>query len=171
MKLKFVDQPYQTDAVNSICDIFDGCEVKDSLFTIDVSSSNTGFLTGEGYDYFIGHSNKLGIDEIKMLENVRKIQEHNDIMMSDSLHNKNFTVEMETGTGKTYVYTKTMYELNKAYGWSKFIIVVPSVAIREGISKSLEYTQEHFMQQYGKKLRPFVYNSKQLNLLDQYSNT
>ena len=76
---------------------------------------------------------------------------------------------METGTGKTYVYTKTMYELNKAYGWSKFMIVVPSVAIREGIYKSLEYTQEHFMQQYGKKIRFFIYNSKRLNMIDQFS--
>ena len=76
---------------------------------------------------------------------------------------------METGTGKTYVYTKTMYELNRAYGWSKFMIVVPSVAIREGIYKSLEYTQEHFMQQYGKKIRFFIYNSKRLNMIDQFS--
>lgn len=80
-----------------------------------------------------------------------------------------FDIEMETGTGKTYVYTKTMYELNKAYGWSKFIIIVPSVAIREGIYKSLEYTQEHFMQHYGKKIRFFIYNSKRLNMIDQYS--
>lgn len=172
MKLKFVDQPYQTDAVNSICDIFDGCEVKDSLFTIDVSSSNTGFLTGEGYDYFIGHSNRLGIDEIKMLENVRKIQEHNDIMMTDSLHNKNFTVEMETGTGKTYAYTKTILEMNKRYGFTKFIIVVPSIAIKEGVNSSFNATNEHFKEKYDNVIyRWFVYDSNHLERIRDFATS
>ena len=79
-------------------------------------------------------------------------------------------VEMETGTGKTYVYIKTMYELNKHYGWSKFIVVVPSIAIREGVKKSFETTQDHFMEQYGKKVRFFVYNSSNLNQLDAFSS-
>ena len=108
MKLKFVDQPYQTDAVNAICDIFDGCEVKDSLFTIEVDQRNQLDFDAEGVSYFIGHSNKLSINDFTMLENVQSIQEHNDIQMSKSLQNRNFTIEMETGTGKTYVYTKTL---------------------------------------------------------------
>ena len=77
---------------------------------------------------------------------------------------------METGTGKTYVYIKTMFELNKQYGWNKFIIVVPSIAIREGVKKSMEMTVEHFMEYYGKKARFFVYNSSDLNALDKYSS-
>lgn len=135
MKLKFVDQQYQTDAVNSIVDIFEGCEVKKSLFTIDYSDSkyyNKDFgITGEGVSYFTGHANKASIDDFTMLENVQRIQEENDIQRTKSLENKNFTVEMETGTGKTYVYTKTILELNKRYGFTKFIIVVPSIAIKE----------------------------------------
>lgn len=101
MKLKFVDQPYQTDAVNAICDIFDGCEVKDSLFTIEVDQRNQLNFDAEGVSYFIGHSNKLSINDFTMLENVQSIQEQNDIQMSKSLQNRNFTIEMETGTGKT----------------------------------------------------------------------
>ena len=145
MKLKFVDQQYQTDAVNAICDIFDGCEVKDSLFTIEVNSPDQlNYDSSEGVDYFIGHSNKLSIDDFKMLENVQKIQERNDIQISKDLQNRNFTIEMETGTGKTYVYTKTILELNKRYGFTKFIIVVPSIAIKEGVNSSLNATKEHY---------------------------
>lgn len=146
MKLKFVDQPYQTDAVNAICDIFDGCEVKDSLFTIEVDNHNKLNFDTEGVDYFIGHSNKLSIDDFTMLDNVQNIQERNDIQMAKDLQKRNFTIEMETGTGKTYVYTKTILELNKRYGFTKFIIVVPSIAIKEGVNSSLNATKEHFME-------------------------
>lgn len=108
MKLKFVNQQYQTDAVNSIVNIFEGCEIKNSLFTIDVSNDK-GFnkdsgYTGEGVSYFTGHANKVSIDDFTMLENVQHIQEENDIQRTKSLENKNFTIEMETGTGKTYVF-------------------------------------------------------------------
>ncbi len=89
--------------------------------------------------------------------------------LTESLGACSLDVEMETGTGKTYVYIKTMYELNRQYGWSKFIVVVPSVAIREGVKKSFEITQEHFMEQYGKKIRFFVYSSSHLNQLDDFS--
>ena len=146
MKLKFVDQPYQTDAVNAICDIFDGCEVKDSLFTIEVDNRNKLDFDTEGVDYFIGHSNKLSIDDFTMLDNVQNIQERNDIQMAKDLQKRNFTIEMETGTGKTYVYTKTILELNKRYGFTKFIIVVPSIAIKEGVNSSLNASKEHFME-------------------------
>ena len=176
MKLKFVDQQYQTDAVNSICDIFNGLTVKDSLFTIDITNDRdynaaSGY-TGEGVSYFIGHSNKLTLDEFTLLANVRDIQARNDIQMSDSLHNMNFTVEMETGTGKTYVYTKTMLELNKRYGFTKFIIVVPSIAIKEGVYSSLNATREHFMEKYDNVVyNYFVYDSSHLERVREFATS
>ena len=171
MKLKFVDQQYQTDAVNAICNIFDGCEIKDSLFTIDTSSSS-GFLEGEGYSYFLGHSNKLSIDDFKMLENVQNIQENNDILKSKSIQGRNFTIEMETGTGKTYVYTKTILELNKRYGFTKFIIVVPSIAIKEGVFSSLNATNEHFKEKYDNVVyNYFVYDSNHLEKIRDFATS
>ena len=180
MKLKFVDQPYQTDAVNAICDIFDGSEVKDSLFTIEnnqnkkyssYEQSSLG-LTGDSFDYYIGHSNKMSIDDFTMLENVQKIQEHNDIQMSKGLQDKNFTIEMETGTGKTYVYTKTILELNKRYGFTKFIIVVPSIAIKEGVNSSLNATKEHFMEKYDNVVyNYFVYDSNHLERVREFATS
>ena len=180
MKLKFVDQPYQTDAVNAICDIFDGSEVKDSLFTIEnnqnkkystFEQSGLG-LAGDSFDYYIGHSNKVSIDDFTMLENVQKIQEHNDIQMSKGLQDKNFTIEMETGTGKTYVYTKTILELNKRYGFTKFIIVVPSIAIKEGVNSSLNATKEHFMEKYDNVVyNYFVYDSNHLEKVREFATS
>ena len=181
MKLKFVDQPYQTDAVNAICDIFDGCEVKDSLFTVEATSfdekhSNFDKLTltlKEGSDeYYIGHSNKMTIDDFTMLENVQNIQERNDIQMSKSLQKRNFTIEMETGTGKTYVYTKTILEMNKRYGFTKFIIVVPSIAIKEGVYSSLNATKEHFMEKYDNVVyNYFVYDSNHLERIREFATS
>ena len=181
MKLKFVEQPYQTDAVNSICDIFDGCEVKDSLFTVEATSfdekhSNFDKLTltlKEGSDeYYIGHSNKMTIDDFTMLENVQSIQERNDIQMSKSLQKRNFTIEMETGTGKTYVYTKTILEMNKRYGFTKFIIVVPSIAIKEGVYSSLNATKEHFMEKYDNVVyNYFVYDSNHLERIREFATS
>ena len=172
MKLKFVDQPYQTDAVNAICDIFDGCEVKDSLFTIEVDQRNQLDFDAEGVSYFIGHSNKLSINDFTMLENVQSIQEHNDIQMSKSLQNRNFTIEMETGTGKTYVYTKTILEMNKRYGFTKFIIVVPSIAIKEGVNSSLNATKEHFMEKYDNVVyNYFVYDSNHLERIREFATS
>lgn len=171
MKLKFTDQAYQTDAVNAICDIFDGCEVKDSLFTID-TSKDSGIITGEGYEYFIGHSNKLTIDDFRMIENVRDIQSSNNIQMAKDLQNKNFTIEMETGTGKTYVYTKTILELNKRYGFTKFIIVVPSIAIKEGVNSSFVATNEHFKEKYDNvTYNWFVYSSDHLERIRDFATS
>lgn len=167
MKLKFIEQQYQTDAVNAIVDIFEGSEVKDSLFTIDTSADlpnkDLG-LEGEGITYVLGHANKLTLDDFELLNNVRTIQERNKIYKSTKLENRNFTVEMETGTGKTYVYTKTILELNKKYGFTKFIIVVPSIAIKEGVNKSFEITKEHFMQKYNNiSYKHFIYDSSKLD--------
>ena len=173
MKLKFVDQSYQTDAVNAICDIFEGCEIKDSLFTIKLNRdiNQLGFNT-QGTGYFIGHSNKISINDFTMLENVQNIQERNDIQMSVDLQKKNFTIEMETGTGKTYVYTKTILELNKRYGFTKFIIVVPSIAIKEGVFSSLNATKEHFMEKYDNVVyNYFVYDSNHLERIREYATS
>lgn len=176
MKLKFVDQQYQTDAVNSIVNIFEGCEIKNSLFTIDVSNDKnfnqeSGY-TGEGISYFTGYANKVSIDDFTMLENVQHIQEENDIQRTKSLENKNFTVEMETGTGKTYVYTKTILELNKKYGFTKFIIVVPSIAIKEGVNSSLKATEEHFKEKYDKVVyNYFVYDSNHLERIQDFATS
>ena len=176
MKLKFVDQQYQTDAVNSIVNIFEGCEIKNSLFTIDVSNDKnfnqeSGY-TGEGISYFTGYANKVSIDDFTMLENVQHIQEENDIQRTKSLENKNFTVEMETGTGKTYVYTKTILELNKKYGFTKFLIVVPSIAIKEGVNSSLKATEEHFKEKYDKVVyNYFVYDSNHLERIQDFATS
>ena len=174
MKLKFVDQQYQTDAVNAICNIFEGSEIKNSLFTIDVSNDKNFnyMIEGEGISYFTGHGNKLSIDDFTMLENVQLIQEENDILRTKSLENKNFTIEMETGTGKTYVYTKTMLELNKRYGFTKFIIVVPSIAIKEGVFSSLNATEEHFKEKYDNVVyNYFVYDSSHLERIQDFATS
>ena len=174
MKLKFVDQQYQTDAVNSIVNIFEGCEIKNSLFTIDISQNKNyaQTLEGEGISYFTGHANKISIDDFTMLENVQNIQEENDIQRSKLLENKNFTIEMETGTGKTYVYTKTILELNKRYGFTKFIIVVPSIAIKEGVNSSLKATEEHFKEKYDNVVyNYFVYDSSRLERIQDFATS
>ena len=106
-----------------------------------------------------------------ILEHIQKIQRLGGIAPSQKLEGKfNLTIEMETGVGKTYTYIKTMYELNKQYGWSKFIIVVPSIAIREGVYKSFQVTQEHFAEEYGKKIRFFIYKSSQLTEIDRFAS-
>ena len=131
MKIKFDEQQYQLDAIHSITDIFEGQTVKVSNFTVSM-----GDIVGQEITE-LGIGNKLELSEAEVLENVQKVQVRNHLKKSTSIQDWNFTVEMETGTGKTYVYTRSIFELNKLYGFSKFIIVVPSVAIREGVYKSL----------------------------------
>ena len=117
----------------------------------------------------------VALDGTRLLKNIREVQNDNNIKESTSLAKHmgvcSLDVEMETGTGKTYVYIKTMFELNKQYGWSKFIVVVPSIAIREGVQKSFQMMEDHFMEQYGKKARFFVYNSKNLTDIDNFSSS
>ena len=109
-------------------------------------------------------------DEV-VLKRIQEIQKHHQITVSDTLEGRyNLTVEMETGVGKTYTYIKTMYELNRHYGWTKFIVIVPSVAIREGVYKSFQVTEDHFVEEYGKKIRYFIYNSKQLTDIDRFAS-
>ena len=173
MKFNFKIQKYQTQAVDSLVKCFEGQQFADRvLYLRDKGDGKEAELNLEENGY---RNAKICLSEKDLLENIHKIQDENFIIHSDKIERTagvpSFDIEMETGTGKTYVYTKTMYELNKVYGWSKFMIVVPSVAIREGIYKSLEYTQEHFMEYYGKKIRFFIYNSKRLNMIDQYSSS
>jgi type III restriction enzyme len=162
MKLKFKQQAYQNDAAMAVVRCFEGQskgfrkEVTGRYEAPDVlKSSGTGYVIEE-----IFSNKKLELTEDEILANVKEIQKEQGLKVNSRLFGLDFTIEMETGTGKTYVYTKTMYELNKHYGWSKFIIMVPSVAIREGVHKSLEITAEHFQEIYGKKIRFSIYNTK-----------
>lgn len=151
MKLQFKHQQYQTDAASAVVRCFTG---QSKGFRKEVAG-RTGFFA-----YEIFSNKKLEIADSDILMNVQTLQNEQGLKVIDRLDGLNFTVEMETGTGKTYVYTKTMYELNKHYGWNKFIIMVPSVAIREGVHKSLEITAEHFQEIYGKKIRFSIYNTQ-----------
>ncbi len=186
MKFQFKIQQYQTDAVKSIVNIFAGQPFTERVsYVRDLGINNkpqaeqlTMFTDPESphEDIAIGFENaRLALSREQLLLNIRNMQARNNIKQSDSLVTHlgacSLDVEMETGTGKTYVYIKTIFELNKLYGWSKFIIVVPSIAIREGVNKSFEITQEHFMEHYGKKVRFFIYNSKNLSELDNFSSS
>ena len=175
MKFKFKIQDYQTEAVNNTTNIFIGQPNRDpSKYRRDLGKRGWGVIHFNGDDD--GYRNAdVELSSKQLLENLHSVQTAAGVPLSkalskiDGLGAVNLDVEMETGTGKTYVYIKTMFELNKLYGWSKFIIVVPSIAIREGVAKSFRMLEEHFMEQYGKKARWFVYNSSNLNQLDQFS--
>lgn len=175
MKFKFKIQGYQTDAVSNTTVIFTGQPNRDNAhYRRDLGKLAAGtmreMLDDDGY-----RNADVELSSKQLLENLHSVQTLAGVPLSKSLSKidglgaVNLDVEMETGTGKTYVYIKTMFELNKLYGWSKFIIVVPSIAIREGVAKSFRMLEEHFMEQYGKKARWFVYNSSNLNQLDQFS--
>ena len=180
MKFKFTIQPYQTEAVESVTGVFAGQGVASPLsYRRDVpQAAQTSLFDGEaGDDFTMGFANALvELDAGQMLTNINRVQSRNNIHLSQSvvtggLGRCSLDVEMETGTGKTYVYIKTMFELNKQYGWTKFIVVVPSIAIREGVKKSFAVMQEHFMEHYGKKARFFVYDSKNLAEIDHFTQS
>ncbi|MFZ5644652.1 MAG: type III restriction-modification system endonuclease [Bacillota bacterium] len=155
MKLKFKQQHFQTDAVNAVCALFDGQQKETSIFSMEQNGGQMSLLQN---DYGIG--NALRISNAELLANMRKVQKRNNLPQTGGLADNQFSIEMETGTGKTYVYTKTIFELNKLYGFTKFIVVVPSIAIREGVYKSLEITREHFGAIYDNApCRYFIYNS------------
>ncbi|MDR1740376.1 MAG: DEAD/DEAH box helicase family protein [Synergistaceae bacterium] len=169
MKLQFKDQAFQADAAKAVCDVFAGQPFSGPTYITDPGSGGRLFAAG-------GNA-PVVISDDEVLEHIRSIQRSGQIKPSDSLVRDgevkyNLTIEMETGVGKTYTYIKTMYELNKHYGWSKFIIVVPSVAIREGVHKSFQMTEEHFSakEEYGKKIRCFIYNSAQLPWIDHFAS-
>lgn len=188
MKFNFKIQQYQTDAVDAVVKVFNGQGFHDKISYVrdlgEMKFADTQMaweVTDEelkDYDPIndYGYKNQLvELSDEQLLKNIQTLQSQNNIKISNSLVNNlgrcSLDIEMETGTGKTYVYIKTMFELNKKYGWSKFIVVVPSIAIREGVKKSFEITADHFMEYYGKKARFFVYNSSNLNQLDNFSSS
>ena len=170
MKLKFKLQPYQIEAVNSVVDCFSG--------QINVSGISYRIDPGKGVISFenLGFKNSdLRLTDTQLLENIHLVQRRQNLPLSEKLVHSasckiNLDVEMETGTGKTYCYIKTIFEMNRLYGWSKFIVVVPSIAIREGVFKSLDITADHFLESYGKRARFFNYNSRQLHDLTNFSS-
>lgn len=173
MKLQFKHQKFQADAAKAVVDVFAGQPYLTPTYMMDKGSGHyQQTLTEE--DDFTGWSNQKIVPELNdrlILEHINAIQRANQIRPSEKLEGRyNLTIEMETGVGKTYTYIKTMYELNRAYGWSKYIVVVPSVAIREGVYKSFQATQEHFAEEYGKKIRFFIYNSAQLTEIDRFAS-
>ena len=175
MKFNFKIQQYQTDAVENTVEVFSGQPSVDVLAyrrDLGQTQEKSGNLWE---DIETGYRNQeVQLTSAQLLENIRRIQAECDITQSESLVKDlgacNLDVEMETGTGKTYVYIKTMFEMNKRYGWSKFIVVVPSIAIREGVGKSFRMLEDHFMEHYGKKARWFIYDSSRLKSLDDFSS-
>ena len=177
MKFKFKIQQYQTDAVESTVNVFVGQPSKTNMqYRRDLGKQKQQ-LKAEFEEEYVGYRNAdVELNTSQLLENIHHQQAQNDIPLSKSLAATNglgacsLDVEMETGTGKTYVYIKTMFEMNKRFGWSKFIVVVPSIAIREGVYKSFTMLEEHFMELYGKKARYFIYNSANLTQIDSFSS-
>lgn len=172
MKLQFKHQKFQADAAKAVVDVFAGQPYLTPTYLMD-RGSDAHQLTLEAMS-FTGWRNEPIVPELNdqvVLEHLNNVQRANQIAPSPRLEGRyNLTIEMETGVGKTYTYIKTMYELNRHYGWSKFIVVVPSVAIREGVYKSFQVTQEHFAEEYGKKIRFFIYNSAQLTEIDRFAS-
>lgn len=184
MKFNFKIQQYQTDAVEAVARVFNGQPHYDKVsyirdlgkpqanqqIRLAVTEDEDDLLSETGYK-----NETIELTDEQLLDNIQTLQSQNNIKLSASLVKDlgrcSLDIEMETGTGKTYVYIKTMFELNKKYGWSKFIVVVPSIAIREGVKKSFEITADHFMEHYGKKARFFIYNSSNLNQLDNFSSS
>ena len=169
LELKYsADQEHQVEAVESVCDLFRGQEFMDSDF---VAEMGTGLL--EGQITQVGHANGLRLSGSQLERNLHAIQESNALAPTSVPTDgrlRDFTVEMETGTGKTYCYIRTIYELNRRYGLTKFIIVVPSVAIREGVKKSFESTKSHFDVLYDKTpLECFVYDSNKMDRINGFA--
>ena len=183
MKLKFKIQPYQTNAVEAVLDCFAGQpKAARQSYRVDPGRGQQARLEEEGF------KNADFAPAVALLQNIQDVQKRQNLNISPSLRDfrrhdgkpmpasyrpgadLNLDIEMETGTGKTYVYIKTMFEMHKRFGWSKFIVMVPSVAIREGVKKSFEVTAEHFLESYGKRARFFIYNSKRLHELESFSS-
>ena len=191
MKLQFKEQQYQVQAVKAVVDCFKGQLPATQRFTLErtkeLQRRQKLIQTGDTQQALnlenevlesIGYRNKLfTIPEPEIIENIKSVQQKNDILSVNGIERPagdhtsyNLTIEMETGTGKTYTYIRTMYELNKHYGWSKYIVVVPSIAIREGVFKSFEITREHFQELYGHKIKPFIYNSSRPQAIESFAS-
>ena len=183
MRLRFKVQQYQTEAVNAIIDVFAGQPRHDGVsYRIDPgrqtpTTAPTLFETTTTPDSGLRNA-EIALPTAKLLENIQSVQKARNLEQSKAIASSkaapagapNLTIEMETGTGKTYVYIKSMMEMHKRYGWSKFIVVVPSIAIREGVRKSFDVMAEHFQKSYGTKPRVFIYNSSQLHELERFSS-
>jgi len=178
MKLQFKEQEFQVQAVKAVVNCFAGQPIKTNRFTLERSTAliRKAKQAAQGIAALdletevmedIGYRNSpVQLTEEQIIKNIQDVQERNDLYISQQVERPkgmklgyNLTIEMETGTGKTYTYIRTMYELHKQYGWSKFIVIVPSIAIREGVYKSFQVTQDHFQELYGHKINPFIYNS------------
>ena len=178
MKFKFKKQPFQTDSVNAVADCFVGQpKIEGVTYRIDPGKQkSSGPVQQNMYQTDSGFKNReLVLTKDQLLANIHAVQQRQNLPQSPALVSSkvcavNLDIEMETGTGKTYCYIKTMFELNRRFGWSKYIVVVPSIAIREGIFKSLEITAEHFMEEFKKRARFFIYSSKNLSPLEQFSS-
>ena len=176
MKLQFKHQPYQQEAVDAVVESFAGQPKHTGIsYRIDPGRAKKGMEPAHA-DAGLANA-EIQLTDAQLLENIRAVQNDRKLPLSKKLEYSkaapdapNLDIEMETGTGKTYVYIKTIMELNRRYGWSKFIIVVPSVAIREGVKKSFDITAEHFKEEYGSAPRSFIYNSKQLHELEAFSS-
>ncbi|GFH40041.1 type III restriction-modification system endonuclease [Lactococcus insecticola] len=185
MKLQYKNQQFQIDAVNAVTSVFSGQPKQSGVSYL----MDTGYEESVTLDVNSGFKNeKIALSDADLLQNIKSTQKENGILtdsklvkmavggkdkttkIDNSRDSLTLTVEMETGTGKTYTYIKTMFELHKLYGWSKFIIVVPSIAIREGVAKTFESTADHFKSEYGIAIRPFVYNSSQLDKIEAFAS-
>jgi type III restriction enzyme len=175
MKLQFKVQQYQTEAVDAVVEVFSGQPYADGVkYRIDPGKVSAQTLMDDA-----GLRNaEIALTPAQLLTNVHAIQRARGLEPVKDLKDPvkksaapiNLDIEMETGTGKTYVYIKTIMELHKRYGWSKYIVVVPSIAIREGVKKSFDITAEHFQQLYGTKPRTFIYNSARLHEVERFSS-
>lgn len=187
MKLQFKEQDFQIQAVDAVIKCFEGQSLKTNHFTLEKNSEillkakevAKGLQTLDfEVEELIGHRNSsIQITDKQVLENIVSVQREHYLIENKNIETvkgvnigHNFTIEMETGTGKTYTYIRTMYELHKQYGWSKFIIIVPSIAIREGVFKTFELTQDHFQETYGHKISPFIYNSSRPQDIETFAS-
>ncbi|MCI7513322.1 type III restriction-modification system endonuclease [Schaalia hyovaginalis] len=188
MKLQFKNQEYQNDAVRAVVDVFEGQPFNDGVsYRIDPGTweaqgallwEQTAFDFGSAAEHDCGLRNaEIALDHAALLAHLQTVQKRGGLTPSKSLINSkaapgspNLDIEMETGSGKTYVYIKTIMELHRRYGWSKFIVVVPSIAIREGVKKTFDITAEHFQELYRTKPRAFVYNSRRLEEVEHFSS-
>src|SRR5574343_1104287 len=185
MKLHFEPNlDYQLQAVEAVCDLFRGQEICRTEFTVTMKSPKepSGLVLFPGTqpeqmtlgvaESDLGVGNRLTLLDDELHKNLTEIQLRGGLPPSGALGSGDFTVEMETGTGKTYVYLRTIFELNKRYGFTKFVIVVPSIAIREGVLKNLEITKEHFKELYENvSYDYFVYNSKKMGQVRKYATS
>ncbi|MBX9681681.1 MAG: DEAD/DEAH box helicase family protein [Gemmataceae bacterium] len=171
MKLHFEPNlPYQQAAIKAVCDLFSGQELCHPTFTVTKNAVDGAYLPGMESDFGIGNLKKLFDDDVQ--KNLREIQLRHGLRPSEQLDSFDFTIEMETGTGKTYVYQRTIFELHKKYGFTKFVIVVPSVAVKEGVYKSLQMTEDHFKQLYaGVPFDFFLYDSSKLGQVRNFATS